>query len=340
MYIGDVHDGSGLHHMIWEVVANSVDEHLAGFCRNVSVTLREDGRVTVEDDGRGIPVDARPDGVTFLERVLTTLHDGPTSDGHEAHVHVGLRGVGLFAVNALSRELTVETARAGRRYRQVFRAGRSTGPHVDQGPSGAVGTRVTFAPDPAIFTALELDATLIRDRLRQLAAFCKGLTLRFADERRDVFSSPKGIVDLLAYECRTRSILPEPVLYATGSEGRVRVEVALAWAGDDGAVRSFVNLHETVSGGTHVTGLKRGINELAAALPRSERRRVVERLQVRMVGVISVFHHDPAFDSPTKSQLNNPDVLPIVEAVVRGCLRDFAEKRPEDVARLLAAARG
>jgi DNA gyrase subunit B len=337
MYIGDVYDGSGLLHLLWEVVANAVDEHLAGACKNIAIRLHDDARVTVEDDGRGIPVLATQDGLPFLEAAMTHLHTRPTFDGHVRNVHVKVPGVGLVAVNALSRETIVETVREGRRYRQVFRAGPALGPLADLGDTRDVGTRITFTPDPSIFEAPEFDATQIRERLRQIAGFCAGLTFRFADERRDAFVCPRGIVDLLAHESRGGSIAPDPVLHARGEEGNVRVEVALGWCRWHGRVRSFVNLHETSEGGSHVTGLERGMSELANALPESERPDVERALRAHMLGILSVFHHDPSFENPTKSRLATPEVRPVVEAVVRRCLRDFAASRPDDVQRLLEA---
>jgi len=341
MYVGDVHDGSGLLHLLWEVVGNAIDEHLAGFCRRIAVTLHDDGRVTVVDDGRGIPVDPLSDGVSLLETVLTRMHDSATFDRHEKHVHLDSHGVGLVAVNAVCRETVVESVRGGRLYRQEFRAGFAVGPLLDLGVTGRTGTRFSFVPDPAIFPWVDLDATQIRERLHYLAGLCPGLVVHFADERRSVFSCPNGIVDLLARQHPGGAPMPTPALHATGSEGRVRVEVALQWSGHrwDGAVRSFVNLYETLDGGSHVAGLKKGLSELLHGIPRQERSPLTTALQERVVGVVSVFHHAPSFDAPTRSKLTSPEVRPVVEAVVRRCLRDFAATRPEELRRLLAVMR-
>jgi DNA gyrase subunit B len=337
MYVGDVVDGSGLRHLLWEVVGNAVDEHLAGFCRSIHVTLHEGGAATIDDDGRGIPVEPLADGVPFLTSVLTTSHDSPTFDGHGGHVHLDGAGLGLIVVSALSREVVVESARGGRLHRQVFGAGVAIGPLADLGPTERKGTRVTFAPDPGVFTTLDFDATRIRDRLHEIAAFTPGLVLHFADERRTAFACPRGIVDLLPQGRHEPERLPDPPLYAKGSEGQVQVEVALQWAPKPwrGVLRSFVNLYETNEGGTHVAGLRKGLDEVVAGLPRRERAPIARLLRERTVGIVSVLHRDPEYGGPTRARLTSPDVQPVVEAVVRRCLRDFAGSRPEEARRLI-----
>jgi DNA gyrase subunit B len=340
MYVGDVHDGSGILHLLWEVVGNALDEHLAGHCRRIAVTLNEDDSVTVEDDGRGIPVGPTPDGTPFLEAVLCRMHDRATFDGHPKHVHLDAGGLGLVVVNGTCHRVVVESAREGRLYRQEFRAGPPAGPLVDLGETDRRGTRLTFAPDPAIFTNLDLDATRIRLRLRELSAFCPGVTLRFEDRRRSVIASPNGLLDLLAHERRGFSILPEQPIHAATEQGGVRVEIALQWSRRYGGhLRSFVNLHETHEGGTHVTGLRRALNELLADLPAPKRRTIAETLDRRAVGILSVHHHDPQFEGPTRAKLANPEVRPVVEAFVRRCLREFTERRPEEARQIVESAR-
>jgi DNA gyrase subunit B len=341
MYVGDVNNGSGLLHVLWEVVGNAVDEHLAGFCRSIRVTLEDEGRVTVEDDGRGISVAPMPDGVSLLETALTRVHDRATFDGHEKHVHLDGGGLGLAVVNAVSRETVVESAHGGRLHRQEFRAGSAVTPLVDLGDTARTGTRVTFAPDPEVFSRIDFDATRIRERLHDIAGFCPGLTLHFTDERRSVFSCPDGIADLLVRDRSGRPFTPDPPLRAVASEGRVRVEIVLQWTTHrrHGRVRSFVNLYETHEGGTHVAGMQRGLRGLVAGLPSAERASVAKALQERAVAIISVFHHDPTFDSPTRSRLASPEVRPVVEAAVRRCVNDFATARPDEVRRLLESMR-
>ena len=337
MYVGDVNDGSGLHHMIWEVVGNAVDQHLAGAAARIEVVLHDDGSVSVEDDGPGVSVEPLAAGTPLLVEVLTRYHDRATFDGHPKHVHLDGVGVGLVMVNALSRLMVVETARGGRRHRIELARG-VPGPLLDLGPTEGRGTRVSFAPDPEIFTRLELDSTAIRKRLRQVAAFCPDLAIHFADERRTVFSCPDGLATLLADERHAPTgRLPERPLRARTEQDGAQAEVALQWAlGGEGSVRGFVNLYETRDGGTHLAGLRRG---LGALVPRDtpRRARVLEELRARLVAVVAIALHEPQFDSPTRSKLHNPEIMGMVEALVRRCLRDFAAREPEVVARLLDA---
>ena len=337
MYIGDVHDGSGLQHLLWEVVANAGDEHLAGFCRAIAITLHDDGRITVEDDGRGIAVAPLADGTPFVEAVLTRMHDRATFDGHLEHVHVGRHGVGIVSVNALSSQLVVETARDGRLRRQEHRAGAPTTPLADLGPTERRGTRITYAPDPAIFTNLELDVTAVRARLVQLAGLCPGLAVRLADQRSLSCVCPNGLTDLLARERRGDRRLPEQPLHARGAHDGVAVEVSLHWASHrwGGRVRSFVNLEETPDGGTHVAGLQRALRALVGEVRGPEQDRMEWALTQRLVGIVAVTHFTPSFDRPTRSRLTSPEVRPVVEAVVHRCLRDFAQSRPEELGELL-----
>ena len=251
--------------------------------------------------------------------------------------HLDGVGVGLVMVNALSRLMVVETARGGRRHRIELARG-VPGPLLDLGPTEGRGTRVSFAPDPEIFTRLELDSTAIRKRLRQVAAFCPDLAIHFADERRTVFSCPDGLATLLADERHAPTgRLPERPLRARTEQDGAQAEVALQWAlGGEGSVRGFVNLYETRDGGTHLAGLRRG---LGALVPRDtpRRARVLEELRARLVAVVAIALHEPQFDSPTRSKLHNPEIMGMVEALVRRCLRDFAAREPEVVARLLDA---
>jgi DNA gyrase subunit B len=334
MYVGDV-DGGGLLHLLWELVGNAVDEHLAGFCTRIDVTLHDD-RVTVADDGRGISVDPLVGGLPLLVHVLTHLHDRATFDGHPTHVHLDGAGIGLVAVSATSRLMVVETTRAGRRYRVELQRG-VAGPVLDLGAAAGPGTCVTFAPDPEIFSRVDFDVTAIRQRLAELSGFCPGLGIRCVDERRGPITCPGGLAELLVRQHPGGGKLLTPPLHARGERDGVRVEIALTWASGAGAggVRSYLNLHETRDGGTHVTGLLRGLNAL---VPRNMLRRagIMAELRKRLAAIVSVLHHDPRLDSPTRSKLASPEVLPLVERVVRECLEAFTRERPEEVAELLA----
>lgn len=290
MYVGEV-DASGLHHLLWEVLGNAVDEHLAGFCRRIDITLHDDGSVSVEDDGRGISVEPLANGTPLLVEVLTRFHDRATFDGHPRHVHLDGVGVGLVVVNALSRRALVETTRGGRRYQIELHQG-VAGPLVDLGPTERKGTRFTFVPDPLIFPRVDFDATRIREGLLPIAAFCPHLAICFADERRTVFSCPEGIVALLTRERVTNTVIPTVPLHAMGEQDGIRVEVAMQWASNrEGRVRGFRH----------------------GPAPRPE-----------------------AGQSDAR-RAHEPRSAPARRGVVRRCLSEFAEQRPEEVRRLLHA---
>jgi DNA gyrase subunit B len=336
MYIGDTGE-AGLRHLLWEVVGNAVDEHLAGFGDRITITLGEQGRVTVEDEGRGLSVDPLEDGTPLLVHVLTHMHDRATFDGHPRHVHLGARGVGLVAVSALSRHLVVETTRDGRRYRLETVRGAAKALE-DLGPTDEQGTRLMFLPDAEIFDPLELDATAIRGRLFEIAAFCPALCFRVVDERRGEIACPAGLLGLLARQHpRLAAALTAPISASEEREG-IRVDVVLTWSSTrwGAGVRSYLNHQETRDGGTHVEGLQRGIRAL---VPRDtpERQRVVRTLRERLVAIVSVLHHDPQLGSPTRSKLVSPEVRPVVEAVVKRAVLDRAKLFPGDVRELLVS---
>lgn len=249
MFIGDV-GPRGLGELLWELLGNAVDEHLAGRCTTIAVTLERDGWVTVDDDGRGIPVTQGADGRSLLETALTDLHDSPKFDGHKPHVHLSATGLGLVLVNALSESTVVDTRWKGRRY-QVTCAEQEPSPPVDLGPCESSGTRVRFRPDPAIFGAARFAHGVVATRLEEVAALCKGLDIRFTDERQFRFHAPGGVQALLPLEGHFRRIPEQPL---TGSLERagVEVEIALQWATsrhDAGAVRSFANLNRPRAAG-------------------------------------------------------------------------------------------
>lgn len=189
MYIGDTWDGSGLTHLLWEVVANALDEHLAGHCNRIAIEVAEDDAIGVEDNGRGIRLDAI-DGVPFAERALTSFHTGPTFDGHAPHEHIGTRGVGLFVVCALSAWLELQVCRDGRRHAQRFERGRAVSKLGETGPADSSGTRIVFAPDPQVFSNTGLDPGPVLARLKEMACLFPRLTLAFKDRRAHVFHAP------------------------------------------------------------------------------------------------------------------------------------------------------
>ena len=319
MYIGDVHDGSGLHHMIWEVVGNVIDLHLAGKATRLSVDL-SDGWVEVRDDGPGFPVERAARGKSAVELVFTTLHAGPTRDGHFPHVHIGrsMYGVGVSAVNALSVELEVETRTRGRVYRQRFSRGLPTTAFEEVGRSETTGARVRFRPDPEIFSSTDFDEAAIRARLRELAFLNPMLTIDFGHQR---FRERDGIAGYAWTLAEDRGATPEqPVRRMSGDRERVRVDVALTWLADGAPdLRSYVSQFATRDGGTHVEGFWEGLREGVASLEIAEDMSEAVFREVFGQGLVAVVHaglYDPCFGAPTRDRLASPEARSAVRQVV------------------------
>jgi DNA gyrase subunit B len=316
MYIGDVRDGSGLQHLVWEVVANCLDQHLMRRARRLEVSI-EGPWVTVADDGDGIPIEPHPTGAPAVEVVFTTLHAGATFDGHFPHVHVGLHGVGVAAVAALSTRLEVETIREGRRHRMALERGVVVEPLVCAGPTGRRGTRIRFHPDPSIFTSIELDRAAVRARLETIAYLHPLLEVRFQGEVLEGHGGPARWVRAIA-----GPELACPSVFAiTRTIDDVFVDLAIGWrASGPPDVRSFVNVSPT-RGGTHVRGLWRGLSRVAG-----RRIHVVrELLEPGLVAVLHVGLFEPRFGAPTRDQL----LTPLAGWVVRRAIVDafpFAER--------------
>jgi DNA gyrase subunit B len=272
MYIGDT-STRGLHHLVFELVDNSVDEHLAGHCKNINVTIHADDSVTVEDDGRGIPVDMHEDsGVSAAEIVLTKLHAGGKFDSSSYKVSGGLHGVGLSCVNALSEVLKLEIKRQGKLYSQTYRKGAPDAPLAEVGLSDKNGTKVTFRPDSSIFEVLEFSFDILSKRLREMAFLNKGLTINLVDEREDkqaTYCYEGGIISFIEYINQNKKAVHDKVIYLLSQKNDVIVEVAMQWNDTyQENIFSFCNNINTIEGGTHLSGLKaaltRTINLYAA----------------------------------------------------------------------------
>jgi len=344
MFVGDPSDGSGLLQMVWEVVANAIDEHLAGAALRISISIAADGSIAVEDDGRGFPFHL-VDGVPFVERTLTRLHDTPTLDGHRPHEHLGPLGVGMMPVNALSTSLVVEIHRDGRLRRQRFSRGRKETELEDIESSGRTGTRVTFSPDPEIFGADWIDVAAIARRLRELACLLPAITFSLVDQREEVFSDSGGLRTLASMHRRRGFHAPAQYGFEIdGVFGDVRVDVALEWGGDsDPTIQSYANLIETSEGGTHadglVDGLTLGLLEAlgvgASTWSLGDARDAVSR---GLFAVLRVRLDHLDFDRPTREHLATPLAGRAVENVVRAAfarrLRDDTALRAELVSRL------
>jgi DNA gyrase subunit B len=352
MYIGDT-TARGLHHLVYEVVDNSIDEAMAGYCRNIRVTLHTDGSVSIADDGRGIPVDIQPDtGTSALEVVLTKVHSGGKFDHDTYKVSGGLHGVGVTVVNALSEWLEAEIRRDGQVWRQGYEKGEPQGPVSPEGPDTATGTTIRFLPDAEIFPRIEFDFDILEKRLRELAFLNRGVRIRLADERtderRDVeFYSSEGLSEFVAYLNRAQAVLHSPVVISGRDEERaVEVEVALQYNDSiSEMVVSYCNNIGTVEGGTHLTGfrtaLTRTLNQYARMAAPSKTKDLTitgEDFKEGLTAIINVRVPDPQFEGQTKTKLGNSEVEGIVARVVNERLGEFLETSPAVAKKIIVKA--
>src|ERR1700723_3679999 len=273
MYIGDVHDGSGLHHLVWEVVDNSVDEHLGGFCTRMDLTIHFDGSVTVEDDGRGIPVGIMPDrGISAAEMVMTVLHAGGKFDHSSYKVSAGLHGVGVSAVNAVSEWLKMEIKREGHVYFQEYRRGAPVAPIETVGDSDKTGTKITFKPDHESFSVMEISYDILASRLRELSFLNAGFVISLTDERgegrTELFEYKGGIREFVEHLNKTKEPVNDKVVHilaeAPSEAGTpVVVEVALQWNSSYGEqIFCYTNNVFNKDGGTHLTGFRAALTRV------------------------------------------------------------------------------
>ena len=341
MYIGstDIH---GVHHLIYEVVDNSVDEALAGHCSDIEVVIHEDLHVSVEDNGRGIPVDMHPtQHRPAVEVVMTTLHAGGKFDRDSYKVSGGLHGVGVSVVNGLAEWLEVEIHRDGNRYTQRYERGIPANDLQELGATERRGTIVSFMPDAEIFEKVDYQYETLAQRLRELAFLTKGLRIVFDDRRatkprRQVFQYEGGIVSFVKYIDTAKTVLtPQPIFIQAEKDG-VQVEVALQYTdGYAENVFSFANNINTIEGGTHLVGFKaaltRTINNYASAANLFKKERVTlggDDVREGLTAVVSVKIAEPQFEGQTKTKLGNSEVKGIVEAVVGDGLREYLEENP------------
>ncbi len=343
MYIGDT-SKRGLHHLIFEVVDNSIDEALAGYCKNIEVLLKEGGVVVVRDDGRGIPVGIHSKtGKSALELVSTVLHAGGKFEKKAYQVSGGLHGVGLSVVNALSEWMEIEVHRDGGIFRQRYAYGKPTSPVEKIGESPHNGTTVRFKPDMTIFTA-ELDFDYLRDRLRELAFLNGGVKISARDEvsnEEEVFKYDGGIASFVEYLNRARKPLHPPYRYGK-KIGEVEVEYAIQYTENfSPMVHSFVNSINTIEGGTHLVGFKaavtRALNEyLKDEKALKETKLSGEDVLEGLTAIISVKMGEPQFEGQTKTKLGNDEVRGIASSIVYESFIRFLEETPE-FAKLIAA---
>jgi DNA gyrase subunit B len=341
MWVGSTRDGSGIAHMVWEVVANAIDEHLAGACDQLSVEVGEDGAVTVEDNGRGFPLSTET-GKPLAEWALTRFHHTPTLDGHAPHAHVGKHGIGVFPICALSASLELQVYRQGRCMLQRFAKGLVASGVEDRGPSDHSGTRLTFLPDPEIFTGRTLDSSLVLERLTELSFLLPRLTIRFTDRRQHVLNQPDGLaghLEAMASDSRIGSVFRLKELAED-----VEIDIAARWGSfPNTSVHSFANTERTTDGGTHVKGLLAGLSEgFKQAAPQLGRCTPTARARAMSRGLsalVCIRLNDPAYDQPTKSRLTTPRVQRIVKTVVTRNFAKFLAGEPQLLAHLSAATR-
>jgi DNA gyrase subunit B len=350
MYIGDTDDGSGLHHMAFEIIDNAVDEVQAGFAAKVSVTLNGDGSVTVRDDGRGIPTDIHPEeGVSATEVVLTRLHAGGKFNQNSYKVSGGLHGVGAAVVNALSEWMDVRIWRQGQEHHIRFQHGDADGPLQIVGQSDqASGTEVTFKPSPATFTKTEFDYALLERRLRELAFLNSGMSITLRDERHaeaveNIMHYEGGLVAFVEYLDRAKNPVFSPAinLRAADEQQGMKVEFALSWNDSfHETMLCFTNNIPQRDGGTHLAGfrqaLTRVVTKYAEGMGKKDSLALVgEDMREGMTAVLSVKVPDPKFSSQTKDKLVSSEVQPVVQAAVADAVSHWFETHPKEAKNII-----
>ncbi|KOF04362.1 DNA gyrase subunit B [Roseivirga seohaensis subsp. aquiponti] len=346
MYIGDI-GVKGLHHMIWEVVDNSIDEALAGHCDTITVTIEEDNSVVVTDNGRGIPTDMHEkEGRSALEVVMTVLHAGGKFDKDTYKVSGGLHGVGVSCVNALSSMMLVTVERGGSKFQQEYSIGIPKYPVKEIGKSDRTGTTVHFKPDGDIFTVLEYKYETVAGRLRELSFLNAGITITLTDKREkdddgnflgEVFHSEGGLKEFVEYLDATREKLIEEPIYIENIKGEVPVQVAMSYNSSYAEnVVSYVNNINTIEGGTHVSGFRRALTRTLKSY--ADKSGLLDKIKIDITGddfregltaIISVKVAEPQFEGQTKTKLGNNDVMGAVESAVGETLQYFLEENPK-----------
>ncbi len=350
MYIGDV-GFKGLHHLVYEVVDNSIDEALAGYCDTIEVTINEDNSITVSDNGRGIPVDMHEkEGKSALEVVMTVLHAGGKFDKGSYKVSGGLHGVGVSCVNALSTHMRVEVARNKKLYVQEYATGHPQYDVKMLGDTDRQGTQVTFLPDTTIFNETVYKYDVLANRLRELAYLNAGITLVLTDKReqdeegnhpKEVFYSKEGLKEFVAYIDESREDLIDNVIHISTEKNGTPVEIAMIYnTSYNENIHSYVNNINTIEGGTHLAGFRRGLtrtlkkyaedNKLLEKLEKAKIEISGDDFREGLTAVISIKVAEPQFEGQTKTKLGNTEVMGSVEMAVSEALGNYLEENPKD----------
>jgi len=349
MYIGDT-GSAGLHHLVYEVIDNSIDEAMAGYCKNITVRLNADGSCTVTDDGRGIPVDMHEEGVSALEIVMTKLHAGGKFDRNSYKVSGGLHGVGVSVVNALSEWLDAEVHRDGKAYHMRFLRGKPAGPLEEIGKSRKTGTRVEFLPDKEVFSDTRFRLEILSARLRELAYLNPGLTITLSDQlsnKSETFRFDKGLREFVNHLCEGRQPIHKGPIYFLREDAEQRLvgEIALQWTdGYTENILCFANNIHNIDGGVHLTGLRSALTRALKVyakdrnLTKGGTELEGEDLREGLTAIISVKVPEPQFEAQTKVRLMNPEVGTFVETFVYDCLKTWLEENPGDARNIVTKA--
>ena len=348
MYIGSI-SSRGLHHLVSEVVDNSIDEALAGFCDTIKVTINSDNSITVVDNGRGIPVDMHKTGKPAVEVVMTVLHAGGKFGDGGYKVSGGLHGVGVSCVNALSEKMEVEVCRNGKRYGIEFMRGKTSKPLYEIGEADSTGTTVHFIPDKTIFTETVYDYDILRLRLRELAFLNKGVTISLQDERNgrsETFHFKGGIIEFVKYVDANKDKINAEPIYVEGVKDTNIVEVAMEYTDSyTENIFSYVNNINTEEGGTHLSGFKqaltRSVNDYARKnnlLKENDENLSGDDCREGITAVISIKVQEPQFEGQTKTKLGNSEIRGIVDNLVTEQLEEFFEEHPGEAKKIIEKA--
>ncbi|TVR74770.1 MAG: DNA topoisomerase (ATP-hydrolyzing) subunit B [Marinilabiliales bacterium] len=355
MYIGDV-SIKGLHHLVYEVIDNSIDEAMVGYCNNIDLVINEDGSITVSDNGRGIPVDYHEkEKKSALEVVMTVLHAGGKFDKESYKVSGGLHGVGVSCVNALSVKLIAEVHREGKVYMQEYSAGRPLYQVKEIGTSDRTGTIVTFYPDPSIFSTTDFHYDILSSRLRELAFLNKGIRLSITDKRdveengngvndtsgkyrHESYYSEEGLKEFVGFLDLTRDSIIDNIIYIETEKNDIPVEIALQYnTSFSENVHSYVNNINTIEGGTHLAGFRRGLTRTLKNY--AEKSGMLSKLKFDISGddfregltaIVSIKVQEPQFEGQTKTKLGNSEVMGAVDQAVSSALSNYLEENPKD----------